>query len=37
VLKRRVDRLLALPWGELDRDALQRELRAIGEMDSRDG
>lgn len=37
MLKRRVDRLLALPWGELDRDALQRELRAMGGMDSRDG
>ena len=37
MLKRRVDRLLALPWGELDRDDLQRALRAIGEMDSRDG
>ncbi|HET7332798.1 arsenate reductase ArsC [Dyella sp.] len=37
MLKRRVDRLLALPWGELDRDGLERQLRAIGEMDSRDG
>ena len=36
MLKRRAERLLALPWDELDRDALQRELRAIGEMDSRD-
>lgn len=30
LLRRRVDRLLALPLGELDRIEMQRELRAIG-------
>lgn len=30
MLRRRVDRLLALPLGELDRIEVQRELRAIG-------
>lgn len=36
MLRRRVDRLLALPLGELDRTAMQRELRAIGDASTSD-
>jgi arsenate reductase len=37
MLRRRIDRLLALPLDELDRLALQQELRAIGKAESDDG
>ncbi|MEO9078768.1 MAG: arsenate reductase ArsC [Rhodanobacter sp.] len=36
MLRRRVDRLLALPLGEPDRTAMQRELRAIGDESTSD-
>jgi arsenate reductase len=37
MLRRRIDRLLALPLDGLDRLALQQELRAIGKAESDDG
>ena len=36
MLRRRVDRLLAPPLRELDRTAMQRELRAIGDQSTSD-